>query len=407
MPATGRAVHVTELPAGGGGMEQYLPCLTRTLAAAGWAVTVICATPVDDVAFDPAVNVVAIPGLTSSSRRRPELDARLEDALLTARPDLVHLHLLSSPAYVRHLSARYPTVLSVHNHFLTCPSGSRLLHGPDERCGRQPGAMCMLNAYLRRCGSRRPQRVVGGLARALAHRSALHDVRRLVVDGPFMKSTLVAAGIAPERISIVPSLPPGEFTPGGAMAAVPTFLFAGRLVEEKGVHVALRALARVPAARLVIAGEGYFRPALEGLVDHLGLGDRVSFAGRLRGMDLVDAYRRSWAVLVPSTWPEPFGMTGLEAMMCARAVVGFDSGDIGWWLRDGVAGRLVPWNDVDRLVDSMREMTDRGAAVRYGERGREEFESRFGPERHWQRLEAVYREVSTGHADPAVHVPPA
>ena len=37
------------------------------------------------------------------------------------QPDLVHLHLVNTPAYTQLLSERYPTVASVHNHFLTCP----------------------------------------------------------------------------------------------------------------------------------------------------------------------------------------------------------------------------------------------------------------------------------------------
>ena len=98
------------------------------------------------------------------------------------------------------------------------------------------------------------------------------------------------------------------------MAAEPTLLYAGRLVEEKGVQVLLDVLPAAPGLRLIVAGEGYFRTRLESRVASLGLDGRVLFVGRKSDL-LAELYLKSWPLVIAlSLWPEPFGLAGLEAM---------------------------------------------------------------------------------------------
>jgi glycosyltransferase involved in cell wall biosynthesis len=391
--SSGSVLLFTEFESGLGGVEQYVASLTGQLTETGWKVTVVCGTPGESSVFGAAVRVETIPGLTSALRRRRELDRRLDEVLDASQPDLIHLHLVNTPAYTRFLAERYPTVASVHNHFLTCPSGFRLLHGPEQQCGLQPGAMCVVNAYMRRCNSRRPGAVVSGLTRTLANRRAIETVARFMVHGPYMRGTLIDGGIPREKIRIVPSLPRPVFKPGGPMAPEPTLLFAGRLTEEKGVQVLLDVLPSLTGVRLIVAGEGHFRGPLERRVANLGLGDRVLFVGRKGGEELAELYRQSWALVMPSLWPEPFGLGGLEAMASGRAVIAFDSGDIGSWLTDGLTGRLVPWNDRLKLAEAVHEICRPGVAAAFGQAGRNEFEERFSDARHIELIDAVYREL--------------
>ncbi len=94
-------------------------------------------------------------------------------------------------------------------------------------------------------------------------------------------------------------------------------LFVGRLVSEKGVDLALRAVARLRDAgrpvRLTVCGDGPERPRLERLAAELGLADAVSFEGWVRRDELAGRLRRAEAVLVPSRY-EPFGIVALEAI---------------------------------------------------------------------------------------------
>jgi glycosyltransferase involved in cell wall biosynthesis len=208
-----------------------------------------------------------------------------------------------------------------------------------------------------------------------------------------MRQTLIEGGVPEAKIRIVPSLPRPIFTPGGEMAAEPTLLYAGRLVEEKGLQVLLDVLPPLDGVRLVVAGEGHFRPQLENRVRRLGLDERVRFVGHKGGDELAELYRESWAVVMPSLWPEPFGLGGLEAMASGRAVIAFDSGDIGSWLNDGISGRLVPWNDRSKLAAAVSEICQPGVAANFGKAGREDFIARFASDRHLDLLQAVYQEL--------------
>lgn len=100
----------------------------------------------------------------------------------------------------------------------------------------------------------------------------------------------------------------------------PSVLFVGRLDEDKGAHVAVRALAALRAAHevdasLVIVGDGPRRTELAGLAAELGLQDHVRFTGPLSGEALQDEASRAAAWVVPSVWEEPAGLVCTEAAL--------------------------------------------------------------------------------------------
>ena len=93
---------------------------------------------------------------------------------------------------------------------------------------------------------------------------------------------------------------------------------------------------------------------------------------------------------MPSVWPEPFGLVGLEAAVCGIPAVAFDVGGISSWLSDGVNGRLVsPDGGSEALAHAMAAML--GDAV-YRERlsqGAREVGARFTSDAHLSALERV------------------
>ncbi|MEX2194890.1 MAG: glycosyltransferase [Thermoleophilaceae bacterium] len=113
--------------------------------------------------------------------------------------------------------------------------------------------------------------------------------------------------------------------------------YIGRLDPRKGIDIAVRALPLLPAeAHLAIVGggdEGH-RRELEGLVDQLGLRERVSFSERPHA-ELAAAYADADALLFPVTWEEPWGLVPLEAMAVGRPVVATGRGGSGEYLADG------------------------------------------------------------------------
>jgi len=67
-------------------------------------------------------------------------------------------------------------------------------------------------------------------------------------------------------------------------------------------------------------------------------------------------YKAARVVVVPSRWPEPFGMVGLEAMSHGRPVVGFNVGGISDWLEDARTGILVPEQDTTAFAQALEQI---------------------------------------------------
>ena len=93
---------------------------------------------------------------------------------------------------------------------------------------------------------------------------------------------------------------------------------------------------------MLLIGDGPQRPVWERLAADLGV--PFTSLGWLRGDDRWAALRQAAVLAVPSTWPEPFGLVGLEAARFGVPTVAFDSGGVRTWLVDGVNGLLVPAN---------------------------------------------------------------
>jgi glycosyltransferase involved in cell wall biosynthesis len=139
----------------------------------------------------------------------------------------------------------------------------------------------------------------------------------------------------------------------------PTFLFVSRLTRLKRADLLVRALG-IPtagAARLVIAGEGEERPALEALASDLGVANRITFAGRLTDGQLLDQLATCRAVCFPP-FQEDYGFLTVEAFASRKAVITCrDSGGPAELVRDGVNG-LVAEPTPDAIARAMRLLLD-------------------------------------------------
>jgi glycosyltransferase involved in cell wall biosynthesis len=122
----------------------------------------------------------------------------------------------------------------------------------------------------------------------------------------------------------------------------------------------LRALVLVPEARLVVAGSGGALEAEQARVRELGLTERVELLGPVPPEEVREVYDRVRVLVVPSRWPEPFGMIGVEAMRRGRVTVGAMHGGIPEWLDDGVTGVGFRPGDVADLARAVREATSDG-----------------------------------------------
>ena len=126
--------------------------------------------------------------------------------------------------------------------------------------------------------------------------------------------------------------------------------FAGRMDNLKGGLLLLDALPllRSVAGRplqLVFAGDGPQRRIWEAAAEKLNRperGIRIEFAGWLLDAELRALFHASDLLIVPSVWPEPFGIVGVQAALEGLPAAAFAVGGITKWLTDGVGGHLAP-----------------------------------------------------------------
>jgi D-inositol-3-phosphate glycosyltransferase len=255
-------------------------------------------------------------------------------------------------------------------------------------------------------------------------RRLMRESDRVVAECPQDKLDMLELYDADaERIDVVPcGFDPEEFAPIDRREARerlgwPTDEFLvlqlGRMVPRKGVDNVIRALAvlerrRVKARLYVVGGttdvaDPFATPEigrLMGVAESQGVADRVHFAGR-RGRDELPLHYAAADVFVTTPWYEPFGITPVEAMACARPVIGSDVGGIKATVVDGETGYLVAPEDPEALADRLALLKRRPALAReLGEAGYARARRSYTWRRVVRALSACYAHVvSTDRGD--------
>jgi glycosyltransferase involved in cell wall biosynthesis len=182
---------------------------------------------------------------------------------------------------------------------------------------------------------------------------------------------------------------------------------ASRIVPNKGHNHLLSAFAKlrekIPQSRLLVAGDGGYRPECERLAYSLGLGESVTFLGALNTQAMVDFYSTLDVFVLASTALEGLPLVILEAAAAGVPVVTTDVGGSKEAIRDGQEGLVVPPGNVDRLAEAMiRLASDEPLRKRLGAAARERVLSEFTAERMTDRVLEIYNQVLEGARPPAL-----
>ncbi len=357
-----------------------------------------CLVPLTN--FKQSVSFVAKTRLAFHAVYSTEARKRIGCMIDDFRPDVAHVrniyHHLSPSILWELKSRRVPVLYHMNDFKLICPNYN-LMSSTGDVCERCKGGR-FLNVVREGCYN-------GGTAASivLATEAYLHRwistyekcVDLILAPSQFAKQKLIENGAnwARDRIEVLPHFQncpletkpfPG---PGGPI------VYFGRLSAEKGVDDLLAAMKELPAVRLLIAGDGPQRPALEALANDLGL-DNVSFVGHVSGSTLEDLIGQSQFSVFPSRAYETMGKSILESYAQARAVIASDLGSRRELVEEGETGLLYRVKDVGQLSSVIAFLHERPElAKQMGEAGRKLVRERYSQEQHLQALETIYRRL--------------
>lgn len=212
---------------------------------------------------------------------------------------------------------------------------------------------------------RRPQRQI---------LQAAEQAAAVVTVSQALKDKLVATGVCTDKVSVLRNgVDLERFAPRErdvirtqSELAGAVWLTVGHLIELKGVHLAIQALAQVPDTTLLIAGDGPDGPRLRELVARLGLEPRVRFLGALVHDELCKWYNAADA-LVHASSREGMPNAVLESLACGTPVVAAPFEGVDEVLDAPEAGEVATERSAAAIVAAWRRLRERApsrAAVR-------------------------------------------
>lgn len=359
-----------------GGPATYLYALLPALQARGWDVSLL--TYGDD----------PVAGYSFPVRRvsRRVLPLRLMQYAQMARPrlsaaDLVYAHTIDLPLY-----------------------GSRAAPRIIKIVGDQAWERCIRKGWIAPDTDVDDfQTMPAGPVVARQRQSRANQVRAMdgvIVPSRYLKQMVIGWGVAPERIHVIyNALPPLPDTlPSSQVAArrnlpdlfpvdeSPVLLTAARLEAWKGVDHLITAVLALPDVRLIVAGDGPDRERLE----RLAMGSsRITFTGRVPRERLYTMMCAADYFALYSGY-EGLPHSLLESLRTGTPVIASDKGGNPEVVQPGVNGFLVPYVDVEALMETIRQALEPGVRERLAA-GTGTGMSRFGFERMVEQTDSVLR----------------
>lgn len=321
-----------------GGVETYLAAVVPALVQRGHHVAILHEVE------EPAerASIVAATSVPQWSVARSG-DAALE-SLRAWRPDVLFANGMDSAELERRTLEIAPAVLFAHAYRGTCISGTKSFRTPRRAtCDRTLGSACLLHYLPRQCGGFSPVTMMRLYRRETHRRDLLKRYAAVAAFSEHIREEYVRHGVARGRTRVLPShVGSSSMRPRTAAEGAPArILFVGRMEPLKGADLLLEALplaeerlGRPLQARFV--GDGRERARLEAQAR-----GRVEFTGWVGPEQRDRLFAESDLLVIPSVWPEPFGLVGIEAASAGVPAAGFDVGGISQWLHDGVNGHLA------------------------------------------------------------------
>lgn len=280
---------------------------------------------------------------------------RLKKAISEFDPDIIHMHrvkVFSPSLYLVLKKFKKTKIMTLHDHYLSCPSSSRLL-GNGQKCNLNKCKY--LYALKNKCVRNSRFETCIALHEFILRRHLFSDLKTItqyIVPSKFMMKWTVDSGISAEMITYIPN-----FTSLKAVSPEHSkqdgIAFIGRLTEQKGISVLLEAAKLTPDINYNIIGKGPYEEKIVDIVKDNNL-KNVRIKGALYGNDLIESLRQACALVLPSIWPENAPLTIIEAYSQGVPVIGSNLGGTMELIENEKTGFTFNSGDSNELAEKIK-----------------------------------------------------
>jgi len=320
---------------------------------------------------------------------------KIEKFINLIKPDLIHLnnfaHQISPSILPLIKKYRIPTVMTLHDYKLVCPSYLMILKGkPCEKCRGGKFYWCFLN----RCTKSSYLKSLINTIEMYFHHKFWHVYNLIdifIAPSLFLKNKLHEMGFKkkicylPNFIDATKYMPEFEFKEN-------SICYFGRLSEEKGLLTLIHALRGVNI-KLKIIGDGPQKEILQETVSMLSQREviNINFLGYKTGSELLDEIKKSMFVVLPSQWYENSPLSVLEAFSLGKPVIASRIGGLPELVIDDYTGLTFSPGIAEELREKIVNLINQPHKIsKLGKNARNFVEQRFNPDQYYSRLIEIY-----------------
>ena len=318
---------------------------------------------------------------------------KLATLIANEKPDLCHIHNIYtqiSPSILHTLSdQKIPVVMTVHDHHLISPQYGIWAEG----CGKDYRNVGIVRGTFSRFHKNSMLASFAQTATYKFHRLLRiyeKHVALFIAPSAYIKRQMILGGFPSEKIRVNHyGIDARKIQP--CVTHDGSFLFVGRLSEEKGIETIIHIAKLLPDIKFNIVGRG---PQMDHLHNLALDAPNVNFLGFRTGDELRQIYEKACAVLIPSRMHEVFPLVALEAMVYGKPVIASDVGGVSEIVEDRVNGFLIQPTHLHGWAEAvLRLFHDSSLQRQMSRAARQTVEQKFRLDEHHRRLMGMYDEV--------------
>lgn len=294
------------------------------------------------------------------------IDSHLQSIIEKWQPDIVIDQGVDPGKNRLNWLTRYPVIHIGHDYRALCISGEKTWKQKQyEPCNVPLSSNCLLKYFPNKCGGRNPLTMIRNYHLATRRLNFIKQSRAIIT---------LSSHMLREFQRLAPKIPIHQVPPPIPRIRTVTdikhrtddgtlnLVYMGRIVQLKGLNILLGALAKVSNKQkinLTVIGDGPAKHDAERLAHQLFqnvTNIKVEFVGWISDESTrIELLQSMHWLVIPSLWPEPYGLVGLEAGAMGIPSIAFDTGGIPSWLIDGRNGLLVPCTSRETQLTSAIE----------------------------------------------------